>query len=95
MEVEYDEDKRLEVLAERNLDFALSEQVFEGLHMTVEDRRVDYGETRYITVGMYDGELVGIAWTFRSPRRRIITMRQANVKEEERYVRRAQSQPRR
>lgn len=95
MEVEYDEDKRLEVLAERNLDFALSEQVFEGLHMTVEDRRVDYGETRYITVGIYDGELVGIAWTFRPPRRRIITMRQANVKEEERYVRRAQSQPRR
>ena len=95
MEVEYNEGKRLEVLARQNLDLAFAEQVFDGLHMTVEDNRVDYGEARYITVGMYDGELVGVAWTLRPPRRRIITMRQANDREEERYRRRAQSQPRR
>jgi uncharacterized DUF497 family protein len=37
-------------LAERGLDFERCHEVFGGIHMTVEDTRESYGETRNITL---------------------------------------------
>ena len=59
MQIEFDSAKRQETLEERGLDMADAAEVFEGDHLTVEDARFDYGETRHITVGF-----LGAEWWF-------------------------------
>lgn len=81
----WDEDKRQRTLAERGLDFAKAEQVFEGKHFTCPDDRCDYGEPRFITAGHLDGRFVVLVWTPRDDGKRIISMRYGHAKEEERY----------
>lgn len=85
MDIEFDEAKRLLTLSQRGLDMKDVAQVFEGLHMTMEDRRKDYGEARYNTVGYLDGRMVMFAWTRRSARLRIISLRKANAREQATY----------
>ena len=71
MIIEFDTLKREKTLSERGLDFADSDKVFAGLHFIARDDRSDYGEERFITVGLLDG--------------RIISMRYANDREISRY----------
>jgi uncharacterized DUF497 family protein len=72
-------------LAERGLDMARANEIFEGDCLTVEDTRSDYGETRYITIGFIDARMVLIAWTKRGTAARIISMRKANDREQAHY----------
>lgn len=44
MRLSWDEAKRRQVLAERNVDFAEAALVFEGPTFEFEDKRKDYGE---------------------------------------------------
>lgn len=81
----WDEAKRAITLAERGLDFADAEKVFEGRYFTRPDDRKDYGEPRFITAGRLDGRFVVLAWTPRGDGRRIISMRYGHAKEEQRY----------
>jgi uncharacterized protein len=73
-------------LAERGLDFERCHEVFGGIHMTVEDTRESYGETRNITIGLLDARMVIVVWTPRSGTRRIISMRKANDREQAAYA---------
>ena len=82
MEVEFDPAKRAKIAAERGLDIARADEVFDGPTLTTEDDRYDYGETRWISFGYLDGRMVVVVWTQRGERRRIITMRKANVREQ-------------
>ncbi|WP_236841697.1 BrnT family toxin [Bosea sp. PAMC 26642] len=52
---------------------------------TPEDVRTDYGEARFITAGLLQGRMVVIVWTPRGDKRRIISMRKANDREQARY----------
>ena len=54
MNIEFDDSKRDKTLLERGLDFARANAVFEGVHFTAQDTRVDYEEDRFITVGWLD-----------------------------------------
>ena len=45
-------------MAERGLDFADAGQVFAGLTATLPDLRKDYGEARFITAGLLNGQVV-------------------------------------
>lgn len=54
MEIEFDQDKRDKTLQERGLDFARAGEVFATVTVTLEDIRRDYGEMRYISVGLLD-----------------------------------------
>lgn len=74
MLIEFDPDKHAKTLAERGLDFARAVEVFAGVAVTVEDARLDYGETRMMTVGVLDGRMVVIVWTPRGQTRRIISI---------------------
>ncbi len=85
MDIEYDPVKRKRTLIERGLDFARAAEVFAGHHFTAEDVREDYSEQRLITVGLMDGRMVVIVWTPRGKARRIISMRKANEREQNRY----------
>jgi uncharacterized protein len=85
MNVEFDPDKRLRVLAERDLDFLDAHLVFDSPHITIEDERFVYPEKRHITVGNLSGRMVVIVWTERDGKCRIISMRKANDREQEKY----------
>lgn len=53
--------------------------------MTIEDDRKDYGEVRFFTIGLLDGRMVVIVWTWRGQDQRIISMRKANEREQNAY----------
>jgi uncharacterized DUF497 family protein len=85
MTVEFDEAKRARTLTERGLDMARADEVFDGASLTVEDDRMEYGETRYITIGFLDERMVVLVWTPRGDVHRIISMRKANDREKAIY----------
>jgi len=86
MEIEFDPVQRDTTLAERGLDFGRAGEVFAGRHFTAQDLRGDYQEDRYITIGTLDGRMVVMVWTPRGEARRIISLRKANDREQERYA---------
>lgn len=85
MKVEFDAAKRAGTLEQRGLDMARAGEVFDGASLTVEDDRMDYGETRYITIGFLDERMVVLVWTLRGDVHRIISMRKANDREKAIY----------
>lgn len=85
MTVEFDDAKRARTLSERGLDMARAGEVFDGASLTIEDDRMDYGETRYITIGFLDERMVVLVWTPRGDVHRIISMRKANDREKAIY----------
>jgi len=85
MEFTWDEKKRKTTIKKRGLDFADAQIVFAGMTFTFEDDRFDYGEQRFITMGLLRGVVVVIAHTERGEAVRIISMRKAIKHEQERF----------
>nr|WP_315259075.1 BrnT family toxin [uncultured Duganella sp.] len=81
MRITFDSVKREKTLVERGLDFVRAKEVFEGVTVTTDDDRLDYGERCRVTVGYLDGRIVVVVWTPRGQARRIISMRKANERE--------------
>jgi len=52
--IEYDQTKREKTLLERGLDFTRADDIFAGIHFTAEDVRVNYQETRLISIVWLD-----------------------------------------
>lgn len=55
MKFEWNESKRLFNIRKHGIDFSDVPVVFEGLIVTVEDERFDYGEQRFVTFGWLQG----------------------------------------
>ena len=87
MDIEFDDEKRQLTLLRRGLDFARASEIFDGTEYTWEDDRFDYGEVRHNTFGMMEQRLVSLTWTIRDDKRRIISMRKANDREQAHYRR--------
>lgn len=85
VEIEFDPAKREWTLRERGLDFARAARIFENFALTDEDEREDYGEDRFVTLGVLDDEIVVCVWTSRDEARRIISLRKAEKYEREIY----------
>jgi len=85
MIIEFDSLKRDKTLQERGLDFADAPLLFSALHFTGATDRIEYGESRFITVGTLHGRVVVLVWTPRAHARRIISMRYAHEREISRY----------
>jgi uncharacterized protein len=83
----WDEKKRQRTLAARGLDFADAPLVFDGVIFTFEDDRQDYGEQRWVTLGMLRGRVVVVVHTESELEIRIISMREANKSEQAVYFR--------
>ncbi|MBV6320447.1 BrnT family toxin [Duganella violaceipulchra] len=81
MQIEFDPEKRAATLVGRGLDFADAPQIFGGDTFTWLDERVEYGEDRFVTMGLLRSRTVVLVWTWRQHARRIISMRYANEKE--------------
>ncbi|WP_426147856.1 BrnT family toxin [Polaromonas sp. DSR2-3-2] len=86
MVITFDPLKRDKALAERGLDFADAEMVFEGVTLEMEDTRKDYGEQRIICFGLLAGRMVVIGYTPRGADRHVFSMRKANEREKVRIA---------
>jgi len=90
MQFEWDENKRCENIAKHGLDFADAWQLFENQMLIWSDNRFDYGEDRWIGIGvMQTAAVVAIlAFTERDPDIvRVISLRKAKKHEKEKYER--------
>jgi uncharacterized DUF497 family protein len=88
MEFEWDDAKNRSNFTKHGLDFADAELVFAGPCVTFVDDRFDYGEERFVTLGLLAGRLVVIAHVPRGEATRIISMRKANRREQKIYQKR-------
>jgi len=82
MKFEWDENKRKLNLVKHGIDFKDAQQIFDGITFTFEDERYNYGEDRYITVGMLRGTVVIAAHTERNDVIRLIFIRKATKNEQ-------------
>ena len=85
MKTSHDPVKRAKTPEARGLDMARVSEVFEGPHLTFTDKRFDYGEDRHLTFGHLDDRMVVFAWTPRDGTCRLISLRKANGREQNRY----------
>ena len=87
MRFEWDEEKRRKNLQRHGIDFADVWQVFENGVITVADDRFDYGEIRFLTLGLLFGEVVAVSHTETDDIIRIISTRKAEKYEQKEYFR--------
>lgn len=83
MEYTWDEIKRQKNLKKHRLDFADVSQVFAGPTLTMADDALDYGETRFNTMGLLGLDVVVVCHTESESEIRIISMRKAERHETE------------
>jgi uncharacterized DUF497 family protein len=83
---EWDEPKNRINLRKHGLHFADAEKMFRGFILVRPDTREDYGEERWIGIGMIQGRCAFVAFALRQPDTiRIISLRKANNEEREEY----------
>lgn len=84
MEFEWDEAKRLKVLADREVDFLDMTTLFDGRPaFTYPSPRGD--ENRQITIAEFESKLFAVIWVERDGTARIISARRAWHAEERKY----------
>ena len=64
------------------MDFADAEQVFAGPVFTFEDNREDYGEQRWVTLGLLGEQVMVIVHTETEDEIHVISMRKADKDEQ-------------
>jgi uncharacterized protein len=85
MDGERDEAKRQANIEKHGIDFVDAVEIFAGQFIETEDRRRDYGERRYRAVGQLGEQIIQVAYTWRSERRRIISARRAGRNDRRAY----------
>lgn len=86
MQYSYDKTKKVLNLKKHGLDFDDAKLVIESdKTITFEDSRFDYGEPRYITLGLLQSVLVVIVTSETENEIRIISMRKADKNEQAIY----------
>ena len=82
MKFEWDENKRKLNIKKHSIDFEDAKRVFEGISLTFQDNRFDYGQQRFITMGLLYEIVIVIAHTEIDETIRIISMRKATKNEQ-------------
>ena len=77
----WDEAKRRLNLRRHGIDFADADRIFRGVTFTAEDTREDYGEQRFLTLGLLEDQVVSVAHTEQGEEIRIISIRKATKHE--------------
>jgi uncharacterized protein len=86
MQFEWDEAKSDATFEARGFDFAYAAMLFDDpFRIEREDDRIDYGELRWQTIGLIEGEVIFVAFTMRGDVTRIISARRAHDNEERHY----------
>lgn len=82
MEFEWDENKRLVNLRKHGIDFTDAVNVFDDDTVIIEDAQQNYGEQRWIAIGLLTGRVVVVVYTECRETIRIISVRKATKNEE-------------
>jgi len=82
----WDERKRRANIRRHGLDFIGAEAIWDSFTITREDIRRDYGETRWVTFGMFRGEIVVLVHTERGDDDHYISLRRAEPYEARYYI---------
>ncbi|WP_341527454.1 BrnT family toxin [Nostoc sp. UHCC 0302] len=86
MQFEWDERKNQSNITKHGFDFADAFRIFNLPMLTYLDQREDYGEDRYIAIGLLDGRVVVVVYTEPDEGKvRIISLRKAQSHERKRY----------
>jgi len=87
MRFEWDEQKRKTNIRRHGFDFADAKQVFAGPMLVRLDMRQDYGEDRWIGIGITHGRVVVVVYTEQDNGEtiRIISLRKALKHEHKRF----------
>ena len=85
MHFEWDEAKRRLNLKRHGIDFVDAVEVFRVETVTVVDDRYEYGQTRFLTLGLVNGTVIAVSHTETDDVIRIISARKAQGDEEIRY----------
>ncbi|OQX24512.1 MAG: hypothetical protein BWK80_20430 [Desulfobacteraceae bacterium IS3] len=86
MQFEWDEQKRKTNLRKHGFDFRDAWKVFNSPMLAAHDDRYDYGEDRWIGIGMLEGRIVVVIFTEHEDNTiRIISMMKALTHERIRY----------
>jgi uncharacterized DUF497 family protein len=85
VEFEWDENKRLEVARKHGVDLVDAALIFEAYVVTTVDGRRDYGETRYLSMGLANGVLLVVVHTERGGVTRLISAWKAGRNEQREY----------
>ena len=86
MAFEWDEKKNRRNIQKHGISFEQAQTVFAGEVITVEDDRFDYGETRFLSIGLLEGlAVIAVVHTDRNGKLRIISARPATRKERRLY----------
>jgi uncharacterized DUF497 family protein len=83
VKIEWDEDKRRINLHKHGLDFRDAQAVLAGVTLLIPDERYEYGESRYISIGVLRSIVVVVVHTITEGDVRIISMRKATRYEAE------------
>ena len=87
MEFEWDEAKHAKTLRDRGIGFDDGARIFAGPVLIWEDARREYGEGRFRGVGETNGDILHVVFTWRGDAMRIISVRRANRRETEAWLR--------
>ena len=91
MEFEWDDNKRQINIEKHGIDFADARTVFDKFTYQVQDTRSNYGEDRFITLGLLsDGREVAVINTPRDGKVRMISVRRARVEERKMFYEEAE-----
>ena len=86
MQITFDPDKNQRNIRERNLPFALASEFEFSTALVLVDVRRDYGEKRYVALGMLNKRLHVLCFAETSDGIRVISFRKANDREVKRYA---------
>jgi uncharacterized protein len=79
--ITWDESKRQRNLQEHGIDLAEVECLFDAPMVTVEDKRISYGEQRWQSLAWFRGRVVFLVWTEREDDARVISCRYGDKNE--------------
>jgi uncharacterized DUF497 family protein len=88
MKFEWNEEKRQSNARKHGIDFVDAVEIFEGVTVMVEDDRFDYGERRFISIGLARERVIVVVHTEEAGIIRLISARKATKYEARKYFER-------
>jgi len=82
MSYEWDEHKRQTNIQKHGVDFIDVPELFDGDIVIIPDERFDYGETRFIVIGILKKQVTVVAYTERGDNIRNLSARKATKNEQ-------------
>jgi uncharacterized protein len=85
MQYEWDEQKRVSNASKHGMDFRDAVEIFAGDTVLMEDDRFDYGERRFVSLGLLKGRVIVVVHVEQGGVTRIISARKATKYEQSIY----------